>query len=94
MIHVAAQKLDGEIPKKPPFTKENIANGTWIEAHRAQMKALESVSRKPIGLPYDGKTIQLETHQEALDKLMELREVGYQVPDHAIQALKDDIGGH
>lgn len=40
-----------------------------------------------IGLPRDGETFHMAGPQECADQLLALRELGYKVPQHAIDAL-------
>lgn len=90
MIHVAGQRIVEPLPEMPEFTRENIDNGTWMAAHKRNMAILDTMERKPIGLPCDGQTFHVDSYQEAADKLIELREMGYQMPDHVIETLLEE----
>lgn len=90
MIHVAANRIAEPLPEMPAFTRENLESGVWMDAHRRNMALLDKMERVAIGLPHDGETFHVESFQEAADKLIELRKVGYQVPDHAIETLMEE----
>lgn len=90
MIHVAAQRIAEPLPQMPQFSKENIEDGTWLEAHNSNMKLLDAMERLPIGLPHDGESFHETDHKAAYERLLMLRDVGYQVPEYAIQSLLED----
>lgn len=45
----------------------------------------------PIGLPHDGQVMSFRYDWDAADKLEELREIGYRVPQEAIDYLRGTI---
>lgn len=53
-------------------------------------RSLDLIPSRPIGLPYDGDSYNLATAGECAETLQRLREVGYRVPQGAIQALLDE----
>ena len=63
-----------------------------IERHMKVMKLMEDVERKKIGLPFDGETYHVNTPEECIAKLEELRRTGYNVPQYAIDDLREEIG--
>jgi hypothetical protein len=46
--------------------------------------------REDIGLEYDGKTFNVETATEMGNSLKMMKDMGYQVPDYAIEALWEE----
>lgn len=96
VIHIASMRVVGDIPKQMdiPETLEPIEAwfDQWYDSHQKQMKWLETAEKKSIGLPCDGKTFNTDTAQECLDKMLELRAMGYQFPDYALTSLREEIG--
>lgn len=56
------------------------------------LKLLDDANWVKIGLPHDGDTLHNETAEECADRLEELREMGYRVPQSAIDALREEAG--
>lgn len=83
---------------EPQSVKEEVidrltdkAARAYMKAHRAQMDFLETCQRKPIGLPYDGKSFDDPDLQSFLERLLILREVGYRFPDSVIETVRKEI---
>ena len=70
------------LPEKIEFGED----GYW-ERDRKVMQMVDTAELVPIGLPHDGETFNDPTAQDAADRLMMLREVGYNVPQYAIDTL-------
>jgi hypothetical protein len=47
---------------------------------------------KKIGLPHDGGYFSCRTRKATEKKLLELREIGYHVPEDALQRLRAEMG--
>jgi hypothetical protein len=60
----------------------------WIEAENRFDKWMIDATLVPIGLPHDGEMYSFATASEAAEKMEELRSVGYNVPQYAIDALR------
>ncbi len=88
VTHVAGNRAVGNIPKKPTPTKENMHE--WLEAHAAQMAFLADCKRENIGLPHDGESFDDPDAGSCADRLEELRAIGYNVPQYAIDTLRDE----
>lgn len=54
------------------------------------MTMLEAADRIPIGLDHDGETFRDDTAGECADRLTELKAMGYNVPQRAIDALREE----
>lgn len=71
-------------------------NGNDVDAilrrHRELMRQFddESIPIVPIGLSEDGKSFVDDTPGEAADRLETLRAMGYRVPQHAIDVLREE----
>lgn len=89
--------IDGANPHDPAFIYSRPKPGKsspaeqalWIaqlEARKAIYKVwLENRVTKSPGLPLDGEEYTFETEAEMHEKLRELKEMGYHVPDHAFE---------
>ena len=89
--HVAGRRhmIDlSTLPPPIPFTVEH--QDEWMARHKALMALLEGADTKPIGLPYDGQSFNDPTAGEAAERLKMLKEVGYNVPQYAIDALLEE----
>lgn len=94
MIHVAGNRQTPPAETRPA----PLANEWWkrgdegIAEYQAREKAvaewLATAERKDIGLPHDRESFWLETAGECADELERLRNIGYIVPQHAIDALR------
>ena len=87
VIHVACNKPVGEIPKLPyPVTDTK----EFVVAYKAHHEFLRTCERAPIGLEYDGKTFIDGSPSECAMRLERLRDMGYRVPQYAIDALHEE----
>ena len=89
VIHVAHCRVVGDIPKAQHLLAKETMEEFFV-AHRTQLNFLETAEREPIGLEYDGETFVEDGPQEAADRLESLLEAGYQVPQYAIDALREE----
>jgi hypothetical protein len=86
VIHVAGRRPKFIEPLPPPSKKR----GLDIARHREVMRIVGNSPSEDIGLPFDGETYRLSTPGETAAKLEELKEAGYNVPDYAIEILKEE----
>lgn len=91
--HVARNKVAGDIPVVPPLprTTDREVLKPWLEAHNKMMAFVAEADHEPLGLPVDGETFNDETLPEFLNRLLWLRQLGYRVPQFAIDAVQDEI---
>ena len=87
--HVAGNRVVGKVPKVPIITR--TSPDRWLAAHKKQMAFLDTAKHKTIGLPLDGQTFNDPTYEKFLDRLFELREMGYNFPDYVIKEVKTYI---
>lgn len=93
-IHVAGNRVIGDIPKLPPFPTDpgdDKAINAYVAAHQMQMEFLRLCQREDIELPYAGETLQVDSAEDCVRKLLELREIGYRVPQYAIDEILSEI---
>jgi len=90
MIHVAGRRHIGELPPADHLLPDIKK---WVKAHKKQLKALERVKYEDINLPYARKSFRETTLETCLNRLLQLRDIGYHVPDHTIEILRLEIKG-
>jgi hypothetical protein len=88
--HVARFKVLGEIPKIPPMTGDPAWPELFLPAYNAQMAYLETAQRAPIDLAHDGESFNDPTPGQCAERLQWLCELGYKVPQYAIDELREE----
>ncbi|HET8685115.1 MAG TPA: hypothetical protein VFM18_00465 [Methanosarcina sp.] len=53
--------------------------------------SMRIMPRKNIGLPHDGESFNDSTARECAERLIEFRNIGYNVPQYAIDALMEEV---
>ena len=88
--HVAGNRVVPvePLPAKVPFDKDHFAE--WIARDRAVMAILERSPRTAIGLPHDGGSFNDPDAGACADRLESLKALGYNVPQFAIDALRQE----
>lgn len=86
--HVAEYRFvfDEELP--PPVSIENAKD--WVARYQKVSAMVKRSKRQRIGLPFDGKQFNEEDAEACAKRLQELKDLGYKVPQYAIDALKMD----
>lgn len=89
IIHVAANKHVLTEPLPPPisFTENTHA---WFARSLVVKELLQKSPLVPIGLPEDGAYFEFGCPKETADKLEELRDMGYRVPQYVIDELRSE----
>jgi len=62
-----------------------------MELYKQHNADLETIEHKPIGLPHDGKSFTDSTLEEFKATVNMLKEAGYNVPDHVLEEIDDEI---
>jgi len=91
-IHVAGRRYVSDQPR-PEFPKDASADNVmayWKACDEWVEKAHAEDINFPAGDHYVSP-ILVQSQQECIDKLMELRGMGYRIPQQAIDALQDEI---
>lgn len=83
VVNVASKRPDYKEPLPPQTSLEDFE--AFAQRQIDMKEIMDRTEFKPIGLPFDGETFWLETEDEMIMKLEELREIGYNVPDYALQ---------
>ncbi len=95
VIHVASNRLFWLVPLPKPYTGygDEFDFEDWYQRHRTVRDLMDSPDTHtiaPIGLPHDGETFIEDDAEEAAARLVELQKLGYQVPDYAIEELREE----
>ena len=91
MVANGRHVFDGPLPPKVPLLAEGGGtNPDYWERHRAVDKMLERARIVDIGLPHGGESYALDTAEECAVKMEWLRDEGYNVPQYAIDAVRED----
>lgn len=86
-IFVAENRIVEEIPIvdfKLPIDKLR-------ESIKKQNEALSNCTHVSLRLPCDGESFECNTLKEMRDKLIELRKMGYHVPDNVFKRIDEEL---
>lgn len=67
----------------------SICRFSWLDRMRLVQDIISRSPREVIGLPHDGDMFVDDTAAECVDRLEALRDIGYRVPQDAIDALRE-----
>jgi hypothetical protein len=89
--HIAGRKREGieNITKLPPIDIGNF--DAWHIAKEKQNSELENYPLVEIGLPYDGESFYDPTLEDMRERLIELKNLGYAVPDFVFNEIEDEL---
>ena len=85
VIHVAGNRVVGTVPPVPDILETNAEE--WVEAYNKQSEFLEEASREPIALRYVGESFYKLTKEACIEKIKELRKLGYIMPDKLEESI-------
>ncbi len=94
VIHVAGNRPVSDVPRpREPRAKPGSRRyyATMLDYSARCDEWFDLAKVVPIGLPFDDRTFYCRDAAEALDMLRGLRWVGYNVPDHATEALEAEV---
>jgi len=87
-VHVAGKRYVFKSPlPAPALPADSVA---WFERHELVSEMLKQATMVSIDLPYAGKTRDGMSYEDAAAFLQELRQLGYRVPQYAIDELLKD----
>ena len=90
--HVASNRVLGDIPEiKWPEGRSKEETDAFMESYKAQSAFLDNCGREDIGLPYDGQTFNDADLKAFRDRLVMLREAGYNFPDYVLEMVDEEI---
>lgn len=84
--HVAGNRVVGEVPPLP-----DLDSPKFIEEYKKQSDFMATAKREPIGLPHDGETFNDPDLASFLDRLLELKAIGYHVPDWVVSNIREEM---
>ncbi len=82
--HVAATRL---IERAPGYWWKGITKDEFKEVYDRYAKHMDTTERKSIGLCYDAQSFNDPTPGDCASRLEELKAMGYNVPQYAIDTL-------
>lgn len=89
-IHVAANRIVGEVPPCSLSLLKTDGPEAYMAARKVRTAFMDTAEHVPIGLPHDGETFNLASPGECADKCAELATMGYHVPDGVVAALREE----
>jgi hypothetical protein len=84
-IHIASKKRVFKEPLPVPVEYSPKNKAAWLLRIIKVAKILDRSDLVPIGFPFDGQSFSCATEEEMFDKLRELKQVGYRVPEHVLK---------
>lgn len=88
-FHVAGRKPVINPPVVPNILK--VSAEEFAEAHKKQMEFLDTVEYRKINLPYAGESFNCATLEETIEKVKELKSLGYRIPDYVLERLEREL---
>lgn len=93
-IHVAGNRQTPTAPPPPSigdwWNRGPKGVEEYMERAEAVTKWLATAERKKIGLPHDGESFEAHDEEEAANRLEALKNMGYNVPQYVIDALREE----
>ena len=88
-IHLSAKRIMGPQTYVPfsEFSRDQVTSEEFFEAYQLYVKALQNSAYVDNNLPYGMESYNLESLEEFLCKMLELREVGYLFPDYVLGTI-------
>lgn len=90
-IHVAKSRIVGDVPKVDHNLLFEGKADEFMRQNKIQSDFLETCKTEPIGLQYDGESFNEPDLQSFLERMIELKEIGYRIPDYVFDIIKDEI---
>lgn len=87
-IHVAGNRLIYKEPLPDPVSYLDI--DAFMSRHEKVGKMIDEAYRVRIDLPYAGESWDGLSHEEAIEFLIELRQLGYRFPEHVIGMIQEE----
>jgi hypothetical protein len=86
--YIASNRIVGDVPEVPPVG--SVSSQQWSQAYDKQMKYLDTAAHEPIGLPFDGEAFNDPDLESFEQRLRNLSEAGYHVPEHVFQIIAEE----
>lgn len=88
--HLAAIRVEYQEPLPEPMSLDADNVEAWLARHRKVMEMHKTAKKVRIDLPMAGETFNDETALDLLDRLLELRSIGYRFPLSVIEAVREE----
>jgi hypothetical protein len=93
--HVASNRIVGDIPRLPlmPIGKDSQSDEwkQWFAAYKEQSDFIDKAEYTLIGLRYDGESFSDYSWESFLERITNLRNIGYHVPDFVFDEANESI---
>ena len=87
-LHIAGNRVIGDVPKLTDL----LGNPEeFLKSHKAQMDFLDTAKRERIKLPYSGESFTFSEPIDLLEKLKELKSLGYRIPKYVFEEIEEEI---
>ena|SRR6478752_3658803 len=95
VIHVASSRHVVDRSGLPPVVEFGDPGWAeaWAERGMAVMELVKDAPLEKIDLPQAGESFTFDDAIEAADKVVELKALGYHVPDGVVEALREEAFG-
>lgn len=90
-IHIAGRRTVYSEKLPPPIELTQETALEYFHRHQKIMQMHGSAKMVEIDLPYVGETILVDSLQELLATLIQLKEIGYIFPDSVIKEVEGEI---
>lgn len=90
-IHLAPNRIAGDVPRVPGFDAMQAAGRSWAEAKSQQLDFIRKAERIDIDLPHAGGRFVEKDIGSFEKRLMELRGLGYRFPDTVLTAVRAEM---
>lgn len=88
--HIAGSRVVFARPLPLPVAFNEAHIDAWVEREIEVNRIVEISERKRLTLPFAGRSFDDEEASACADRLEKLRSLGYRVPQHAIDALREN----
>lgn len=88
--HLAKNRVEYQslLPELIELTVDNVVD--WHERHHTVMHLYDEAKKVEIDLPFAGEYFNDETAEELIERLIELRRIGYRFPADVIEAILEE----
>lgn len=90
VVHVATNRRTPAEPFPEPVKRSEEGLTAWIVREQIVVEMMKASTSQPIGLLHDGDIFSFDTAGECAAQLVTLRDLGYNVPQYAIDALREE----
>ena len=93
VVHVATNRRTPDEPFPEPVSYHEAGFEAWMDRERRVVEMMKASPSKLLNLPHDGESSSFDTAVECAIELERLKGCGYNVPQYAIDALREEADG-